>query len=675
MSRRGYAVVLALVLSAACGGSPGMGMGAGGPANPHTMAPAPAVPQLDSVPFRARSVYRRMGLLVDSTRMPFVASLRFLASRAPDSTIVIFGLSFANRVLNFRRDAAEFVAAYHIELVLRRDSTFTRTISRDATVRVATAPETMRRDESVIFQQLLTMPPGTYNVMAVVRDLNSPAYARVDIVDTVPLFAATSLSAPLPLYDGAGRKGIDSLPKVVVNPRGMQKYGTDTLHFYVEGYGLPAGTRLAARVLDADSVLLWADTVSLSAGAGTGVVLAAETAAGAEGKGMKQGRAARPGAESGAAAAAGVRAMFGAGSGADSAIVRSGAGAAAGAAAGANARGMFGGAASADADTSVRVAGAGVLGAGAAAAAAGDVATAGGAGAEVGGAARSGIHGLLGGVADSAAAPDSAKVHAGVADSASLASAPPAGGGGALSAMGIGAGAGALVGAGAVSASGAGGLGVAADADIGMRARGAGPRGRGPELIPLMTAEFSIPPARLPLGLQTLTVEAVGKAVRAEAPFLVGFSDAWTVRTFPQMIGLLRFYSRPDLVAKLKAAPRAERARSWRLFLQASDPTPQGTQHDSLDAYFQRIDLANRRFLEPAGPGWRTDRGEVYVNLGEPDQSYEVPGRKAPGVRWEFTSLKLTLSFSDPEGTGQYYLTQQSRIDYERALAQVRNAH
>ena len=477
MSRRGYTVVLALVLSAGCGGSPGMGMGSGGPANPHAMAPAPAVPQLDSVPFRARSMYRRMGLLVDSTRMPFVASLRFLASRAPDSTIAIFGLSFANRVLNFRRDGAEFVAAYHIELVLRRDSTFTRTVSRDATVRVATAPETMRRDESVIFQQLLTMPPGTYNVMAVVRDLNSPAYARVDIVDTVPLFPATSLSAPLPLYDGPGRKRIDSLPQVVVNPRGMAKYGTDTLHFYVEGYGLPAGTRLAARVFDADSVLLWADTVSLTAGAGTGVVLAAETAAGAEGKGMKQGGAARPGAESGAAAAAGARAMFGAGSGADSALVRSGAGAAVGAAAGSNARGMFGGAASADADTSVRVAGSGALGAGAATAAAGDVAAAGGAAAESGAAARAGMRGLMGAGAAGAAGADSAAAHAGVPDSAAPAAAPPAGGGGALSAMGIAAGAGALVGAGAVSGSGAGGLGVAADADVGMRARGAGPRG------------------------------------------------------------------------------------------------------------------------------------------------------------------------------------------------------
>jgi len=655
----------------------GMGAGAGGPSNPHGMAPTP-VPQLDSVPLRARSAYRRMGLLVDSTRLPFVASLRFLASRAPDSTLVIFGLSFANRVLNFRRDAAEFVAAYHIELMLRRDSTFTRTISRDATVRVATAPETMRRDESVIFQQLLTVPPGTYNVMAVVRDLNSPAYARVDIVDTVPLFAATSLSGPLPLYDGPGRKRIDSLPQVVVNPRGMAKYGTDTLHFYIEGYGLPAGTRLAARVLDADSVLLWSDTVSLTAGTGTAAVLAAEGAAGAEGKGMAEGRAARPGAESGAAAAAGARAMFGAGSGADSALVRSGAGAAVGAAAGANARGMFGGAAAADADTSVRV-GQGVLGGGAATAAAGDVAAAGAGGAEAGAAARSGMRGLMGAAADSAAArhsPDSAPARAGTADSAALAAAPPSsGGGGALSAMGIAAGAGALVGAGAVSAKGAAGIGVPTDADIGMRARGAGPRGRGPELVPLMIAEFAIPPARLPLGLQTLTVQVVGATAHAESPFLVGFSDAWAVRTYPQMIGLLRFYSRPDLVEKLKAAPRAERARAWRLFLQASDPTPQTTQHDSLDAYFQRIDQANRRFLEPAGPGWRTDRGEVYVNLGEPDQSYEVPGRKAPGVRWEFTSLHLTLSFADPEGTGQYYLTQQSRVDYERALGQVRGAH
>jgi GWxTD domain-containing protein len=619
-----------------------------------------------------------MGLMVDSTRMPFVGSLRFLASRAPDSTLVIFGLSFANRVLNFRRDGAEFVGAYHIELVLRRDSTFTRTISRDATVRVATAPETMRRDESVIFQQLLTVPPGVYNVMAVVRDLNSPAYARVDIVDTVPLFPAISLGGPLPLYDGKGRQKIDSQPAVVVNPRGMGRYGSDTLHFYVEGYGLPSGTRLLARVFDADSVVLWSDSVSLTSGAAMAAVAVADSrpGAGADAKGGKGARGARPGAEAGVAAAAGARAMFGAGAG-DSALVRSGAGAAAGAAAGAGAQGVFGDAAAADADTSVRGAGAGMLGSDAATAAIGDVAAAGGAGGEAGAAARAGIRGLLGAGALAAAGGDSAKPAAdttAMRDSAAIASTPPAGGGGALAAMGFGAGSGVL--AGAAGVSGRTGSGVAADADIGVRARGgAGPRGRGPELVPLMSATFAIPPGILPLGLQRLAVDAVGTKVHTETPFLVAFSEPWAVKTYSQIINLLRYYPRTDLVAKLKAAPKAERAKAWHDFLRESDPTPQTAQHDSLDAYFMRIDQANRRFLEPAGPGWRTERGEVYVSIGEPDQSYEVPGRKAPGVRWEYTTLKLTLSFADNEGNGQYHLTQQSRIDYERALAQVRGVH
>ena len=688
MRQRSFAVVLLAALAAGCVGSQAGGMGQGGP---HAGPPTP-VPQLDSVPFRARTIYRRMGMMVDSTRMPFVASLRFLKSTAPDSTLVVFGLSFANRVLNFRRDEREFVAAYHVEVTMRRDSTYTRTLSRDATIRVATAPETMRRDESVVFQQLLTVPPGHYTVTVVLRDLNSPAYARVDMQDTVPLFPFTALSVPLPLYEGAGRIRPDSLPRLVVNPRGMVHFGTDSLKVYVEGYGLPSGTRLAARILDADSVELWKDTLTLSGGAATGALIAAETAAGAEGKGASVGGAGAmglvTGAESGAAAGAGARALMGAGAGAG--VIGA---ADAGAAARAGTQGLVGDAGSAGGGGGAEGAGSaaaqgarGLVGAGAAVAGA-PAAT--GEGLQAGAAVGAAMRGLLAPGDSLGAATGADSAHpAGVADSsgapagalAAGAGASPTGGAqaagpgalrGALTAAGVAAGAGAMVGAEAVGTRRPGGGGGAGQ--LAGMPTGAGARGRGtPMPVGLMSGTFIIPPSVLPLGVQTFQVHAVGAAAQATAPFLVGFSDPWAVRTFPQMLSLLRFYSRTDLVAKLGAAPRAERAAAWREFYEGTDPTPESTRHDSLEAYFQRIELANRRFLEPAGPGWRTDRGEVFVSLGEPDQSYEVPGRNASGIRWEYTLLHLTLSFEDPEGTGQYHLTLQSRIDYERGLAQAR---
>jgi len=64
----------------------------------------------------------------------------------------------------------------------------------------------------------------------------------------------------------------------------------------------------------------------------------------------------------------------------------------------------------------------------------------------------------------------------------------------------------------------------------------------------------------------------------------------------------------------------------------------------------------------------------VFITLGEPDQAFEVPGRTAPGIRWEYSDLHVTLAFQDDDGWGKYHLTLQSRAEYERVLAQVRGA-
>ena len=422
------------------------------------IAPRPLMPDpVNMVPLRARTVYRDMGLMVDTSRLPFVASVRYLAGATPDSTLMLFAMSLANRALNFRRDSNDLVADYHVELTLRRDTSMVRQVVRDQKVRVGSVPETMRRDESIIFQQFVTVRPGIYTVNVVVRDRTSPAYAQFQLLDTVPQLEAPGLGWPIPIYEGAGRARRDAPPELVANPRGTTSYG-ERVRFYVEGYGLPRGTRLAVRVTDLDSVELWRDTLPL----------------GGEG--------------------------------------------------------------------------------------------------------------------------------------------------------------------------------------------------------PLTNVQFVIKPGVLPVGRAEFHVQAVGGSARATAPLLVTFSDMWAVNRFDQTVDLLRYFARQDLVAKLKAAPRDQRAAAWREFYRASDPTPATPQNEPLDKYFHRIDVANLRYSEPKNPGWKTDRGEVYITLGEPDQAFEVPGKVAPGLRWEYGAYKVTLAFQDNEGLGQYHLTPQSRPDYERALAEARAA-
>src|SRR5436190_2267975 len=219
--------------------------------------------------FDASAVYRSLGALVGGGTLPFVASVRYLAGPTPDSTLALFSVSLTNQTLTFERRGAEFVAEYHVEASFRTDSasvTALRQIASDEQVRVRNFQETLRTDESVIYQQIVTVPPGVYYVTAMVRDRNSPAFARAERADTAPRFASTGMSKPIAVYTAEGRQQRGAAPSLLANPRATLPYGPDSMRFYVERYGAPAGaggSSLVARVVDGGDHELWRDSVPL----------------------------------------------------------------------------------------------------------------------------------------------------------------------------------------------------------------------------------------------------------------------------------------------------------------------------------------------------------------------------------------------------------------------------
>src|SRR5207237_10046548 len=99
-------------------------------------APRPAGARPDpgaavSTLFDAGSVYGSMGLLVGGPSLPFVATVRYFADAAPDSTLALVALPLANHALTFPRDGPGFAAQYHVELAFRPDSRTTRRFASD----------------------------------------------------------------------------------------------------------------------------------------------------------------------------------------------------------------------------------------------------------------------------------------------------------------------------------------------------------------------------------------------------------------------------------------------------------------------------------------------------------------------------------------------------------------
>ena len=426
--------------------------------------PRPEPGAVVSTLFDAGSVYGAMGLLVAGPPLPFVATLNYVADATTDSTLAVFGLSLANHALSFQRDGSAFTAHYHVEVAFRADTGAVRQFASDEAVRVRTFPETLRGDESVIYQQFITVPPGIYQVTVTVRDRNGPAASHRERTDTVPRFAGQGMSAPLAVYQGAGRTRASDVPKLLVNPRATVSYGADTLRFYVEAYGERPGARLVARALDPGGHEIWRDTVAL---AGTEA---------------------------------------------------------------------------------------------------------------------------------------------------------------------------------------------------------------------LATGLALLRPGELPVGAGRFEIGRLGagSAATRTAPFLVSFSDQWAITNYDEMISLLRYFERQEWVDKLRQAPPDQRPAVWRAFYKATDPVEITPENEALEAYFRRIQIANQRFRESGEPGWLTDRGEVFISLGEPDDVFDfttdVSRAGVRGVRWTYNALRLTLFFQDNTGFGRFRLTPLSRAEYQRAVAQRRRS-
>jgi GWxTD domain-containing protein len=194
----------------------------------------------------------------------------------------------------------------------------------------------------------------------------------------------------------------------------------------------------------------------------------------------------------------------------------------------------------------------------------------------------------------------------------------------------------------------------------------------------LATALVPLAPGTLPVGAGRFEIGRVGAGAAAPraAAFLVSFSDQWAITNYDQMISLLRYFDRQDWVDKLRQAPPEQRPVVWREFYKATDPVEATPDNEALEAYFRRIQVANLRFRETGDPGWLTDRGEVFITLGEPDDvfdfSSDVSRAGIRGVRWTYNAMRLTLFFQDNTGFGRFRLTPLSRAEYQRVLAQVR---
>jgi GWxTD domain-containing protein len=435
-------LILGLVLALLGCGSWGRAGGGPGP------QPGDALTQILDL----NAAFRRIGRLTGGPPTPFVADVALLAGPG-DSTVAVIGVSLENQNLSFQRDGDVFVARYHVHLSAQpADGGSPVVLDRDQSVRVATFQETQRTEESVLFQEGLTLPPGSWKIAVQIGDPAPGRNSRAEAQYTVARFGAGSFTAPYLAYQVRARSARNAPISLILNPRGTIAYGGDSAIVFVEAYGLQGPRAVPIRLAVGHDSTVLEDSLHFAGGREV-----------------------------------------------ETAILRF--------------------------------------------------------------------------------APDS-----------------------------------------------------------------------------------------LPLGELHLVLGGRPDTVVTTA--LISFSSNWVVTNFDDMLNLLRYFPPSPALDSLRKAAPSERGRLWKEFWRSSDPNPASGNNEALDGYFGRIALANLRFRDEGIPGWRTDRGEVLIRLGEPDEVFDAsPQSEGRLIRWGYTQYQLALYFLDETGFGRFRLTPSSRSELERVSA------
>ncbi|MEP7272364.1 MAG: GWxTD domain-containing protein [Acidobacteriota bacterium] len=134
-----------------------------------------------------------------------------------------------------------------------------------------------------------------------------------------------------------------------------------------------------------------------------------------------------------------------------------------------------------------------------------------------------------------------------------------------------------------------------------------------------------------------------------------------------------------------------EREQFIEQFWLRRDPDPDTDVNEYREDYYQRIAYANEHFTSGI-PGWRTDRGRIYVMFGPPDEkeshpsggSYDRPTWEGGGSTstypfeiWWYRHLEsvgsdVEIEFVDPSGSGEYRIARDP--SEKDALLYVPNA-
>ncbi len=177
------------------------------------------------------------------------------------------------------------------------------------------------------------------------------------------------------------------------------------------------------------------------------------------------------------------------------------------------------------------------------------------------------------------------------------------------------------------------------------------------------TALLASPPKDKPDKQERRRQKAIQKEM--ESPY-----KKWLQEEVPYII------TNDERGAFKKFSTDEEREQFIEQFWERRNPNPGSPENEFKEEYYRRIAYANEHYASGI-PGWKADRGRIYIMYGPPDEieshpsggSYMRPQEEGGGEtstfpfeQWRYRYIdgignNVILEFVDPSMTGEYHLT------------------
>lgn len=170
-------------------------------------------------------------------------------------------------------------------------------------------------------------------------------------------------------------------------------------------------------------------------------------------------------------------------------------------------------------------------------------------------------------------------------------------------------------------------------------------------------ALVEVPNKRFPNTIYRISVNREGSSTAAARRTVqsIWFNMPASLLNLDVSIDMLRFIADKQTIRELKSGSRSEKEQKFREFWSKKDPTPDTEFNELMAEYYRRIDYAYENYTTMNTVGYLSDRGEVYIKFGPPQNiQRKFPRDGATTEVWSYDSREFV--FQATSGFGDFKL-------------------